>query len=126
MELNFYQELLQEQRSTVSTSAPHPSRAPHNCYSTSIKIHPPDMYGALDLPLFFSKGKRQDTEQNVWRSIPPHLLKRRLLNHQFKTSLLLLRRAGGEGMVIKASFCPHPPPPKVVVSIRYLNRLNFK
>lgn len=80
------------------------------------------MYGALDLPLFFSKGKRQDTEQNVWRSIPPHLFKRQLLNHQFKTSLLLLRRVGGEGMVIEASFCPHPPPPapKVVVSIRYL------
>lgn len=51
-------------------------------------------------------------------------LRRLLLNHQFKTLLLLSGGAGGEGMVIEASF--YPPRQLGMVRIWCFNRLKVK
>lgn len=111
--------IVQEQRGIIKHPPPPPSTS--NCCSAGIQTHPESRWSSGPASTSLRARGRTLRRCIVGR---PHLFKRLLLNHQFKTLLLLSGGAGGEGMVIEASFCP--PRQLGMVRIWCFNRLKVK
>lgn len=111
--------LFRSRGESLSTPPPPPSTS--NCCSAGIQTHPESRWSSGPASTSLRARGRTLRRCIVGR---PHLFKRLLLNHQFKTLLLLSGGAGGEGMVIEASF--YPPRQLGMVRIWCFNRLKVK